>query len=97
MRSPISIRYLNLEIVARRERGIGSLEGEGRTGVESRAGGGKLKSTLSPHIMKDMVPVGTSITASAVARNGRSKMSGARKSSFMSRTTKSQGIRNLLT
>jgi len=67
-------------------------------GVGRGVGKGKQKLTISPlHIMKDMVPVGTSNIAPAVARNGQPKMRGTGRSLSMSRMTKSHGMRNLPT
>jgi len=40
------------------------------TGAKDGISGGKQKSTLSPHIRKEIVPAYTSIFARAVARNG---------------------------
>jgi len=54
-------------------------------GVRGGVGGGKWKSTRSPQTVKDMVLVCTSITTPAV----QPKMSGAGKSSSMSRIIKS--------
>ena len=64
-------------------------------GLGGSVGGGKHKAIRSPHIVKVIVPFGTSITAPAVARNRRPKIRGAGKSSSMSRMTKSHGTRNV--
>jgi len=47
-----------------------------REGAGVGMGGGKQKSTLSPHIERDNVPACTLISALAVARNGRPKIIG---------------------
>jgi len=54
----------------------GALGSEGLAGNGNGMGGGKQKSTIFPHNWKDIVPACTSITASAVARNGLPKMTG---------------------
>jgi len=49
---------------------MGAAGGGEVTGAGDGVGGGQQKSTLSPHIWKDMVPAYTSIFALAVARKG---------------------------
>ena len=73
----------------------GGVERAGATGAEEApglgrgVGEGKQKTIRSPHILKVMVPVGTSITGPAVVRNGQPKIRGAGKSLSMSRAVKS--------
>ena len=59
------------------------------SGVGRSVGEGKQKSTLSPHIVKDMVSIRTSNTASTVTRNKRPKMRETERSSSVSRMMKS--------
>ena len=72
--------------------GTGGSVGEGAgggsevVGAGVGIGGGKLKSTLAPHMQKDNVPACTLISAPAVARNGRPKMIGMWGLSSMSTT-----------
>jgi len=64
------------------ETGGGGVERAGATGAKEApglgggVGEGKQKTIHSSHILKVVVPVGTSITAPAVARNGRPKIRG---------------------
>ena len=76
---------------------MGTIGGEKIVVSRGGVGGGKQKSTLSPHNWKDIVPVYTSITASAVVRNDLPKMIGAWELSSISRSMKSHGITNLPT
>jgi len=62
---------------------------EGTIGNRDGVGGGKQKSTLSPHSWKDIMPARTSITAPAVARNGLPKITDAWELSSISKATKS--------
>jgi len=85
------------EIGGGRVERVGAMGAEEALGLGGGVGEGKQKTICSSYILKVMVPVGTSIAAPAVARNGRSKIRGAGKSSSMSRTMKSQETRNLST
>jgi len=74
--------------------GVDAGEGVEVAGAGVGRGGGKQKSTLSPHIQKDNVPACMLIFAPAVARNGRPKIIGMWGLSSMSITKKSQRITN---
>jgi len=65
---------------------------EGVAGNENGVGGGKQKSTRSPHSWKDIMPARTSIIIPAAARNGLPKITGAWKLSSISKTMKSHGM-----
>jgi len=73
---PSPSKTLILETTLGRTVCIGTAGGGELIGAEDGMGGGEQKSTLSPHIWKDMVPACMLISAPAVAVNGLPKMIG---------------------
>ena len=77
IRSPPSLsKTLILETTSGGPVGIGCVGGVEVIGAEDGMGGEKQKSTLSPHIWKDMVLAYMLIFAPTVARNGLPRMIG---------------------
>jgi len=62
---------------------IGIAKGGNIAATKDGVGGGKHKSTLSPHNWKDNVPTCTAITIFAVAINGLPGIMGSRELSFL--------------
>jgi len=75
--SPTPSKTLMLATTSAGTTGTGAAGGGEVADAEDGMGGGKQKSTISPHIRKDIVPTCTSISAPTVARNGLPKMMGA--------------------
>jgi len=77
MSGPPSLSKTSMPVkIAGGTTGTGAGGGRGVVGAGESMGGGKQKSTLSPHIRKNNVPACTSISAPAVARNGLPRMIG---------------------